>query len=908
MNKALAILILSVASAFAQRADKIVVRTVAEMVSTVDPRLYLTNVTVETLGFNSVNDGSGATYVSTNTITGTNTTTRIASTLRSGFSWEKIAGASGVTLDDVKAAIDTADELAAILGAGDYTGTGAFARGTSPTLSAPIISSVEGSKVLVSSSGKEVQSLSNSIAFPLVNATDVFEMEAPVNETLVEQTEDGAETVINNASVFSGWITPCGSPQNFSRVKVKVYPFDSADPVTQIRVVLYEGSYTGTVVFDETVTQSTVVNAVNTVVVDSDSVVANASDTNLVIGVFCNGKTGMISIGGTVYSTPQRRYVTSGLTTVTTSVAADSHHAQWAAFYSTSEGAEELRPVDGFDEWLFEHSALRYAFDPVYTFTAVDQLGTYSLSFVGNTNSTFSGWGSPVGPKQNFDTVGVYIYSWDETDPVTQIRLRVRETDRTGTILADATQSISPTVGSEYLATVSLGTTVANSGAANLWVEYFTDGKTGVRLLNSGQIQYASPPQLHYWTDGSVTTISAGSDTVTHGNIYMEFGTLSDRVSELLLKEAIKSQVGAPNIIDAAYVLTPRTLKWAIGGQVAEQNLYFDNFIYATVPVNQLIVDVVSNRGSQYADFWRWSPTSADAGSYAVSVKVAKGESVMVNQPFTLTIRHATNTVSAGVPTTNQLIVVSDSTYNTGREAAELVRHDSGDTNWTLAQIGTVTATKSDSTGTSRSVAHEARSGWTISQFYSDASSPFVTGGSFSFNYYLTNNSYSSFTNNGIIVFRLGINDFFSYTDSTNLTQKITAELVKLDAMIADIHAVKSTIKCVVMPPLPPAPTQDAFAVSYSSGQTRPRYMLNYLTWCKALRDRYDTSDQNTLNTFYLPGHFNIDVAHGYTVQTMQANARSSQVIAIYNNGVHPGEEADYQSADAMYALLKGLF
>jgi lysophospholipase L1-like esterase len=124
--------------------------------------------------------------------------------------------------------------------------------------------------------------------------------------------------------------------------------------------------------------------------------------------------------------------------------------------------------------------------------------------------STFCGWGSQIGVRQNFDSVTIRLFPFDAADMPRFLRCKVRETSASGTILADVLIPL-PTLelNRENPITVEFGTVIANVGGSQVWLEYQCDGKTAVVLSAS------SAPVLLYTTDQSMTVSPLVSDSAT---------------------------------------------------------------------------------------------------------------------------------------------------------------------------------------------------------------------------------------------------------------------------------------------------------------------------------------------------------------------------------------------------------
>lgn len=126
--------------------------------------------------------------------------------------------------------------------------------------------------------------------------------------------------------------------------------------------------------------------------------------------------------------------------------------------------------------------------------------------------STFSGWGGPIGPRAAFNRVTVRVKPWDASSPITSVRVVVRATDHTGTILGEKTiTGLSITTGTVTDVVADMPTLI-NQGATPLYVEYFCNGKTG--LANAAVLWPSTSgyPTIRYATGNALNaSTTAGS-------------------------------------------------------------------------------------------------------------------------------------------------------------------------------------------------------------------------------------------------------------------------------------------------------------------------------------------------------------------------------------------------------------
>ena len=115
----------------------------------------------------------------------------------------------------------------------------------------------------------------------------------------------------------------------------------------------------------------------------------------------------------------------------------------------------------------------------------VDLLPTWK-----NESNSFSGWGWGVGVRDSFNAIKINIREDDASNPITNITVRVRENNKSGTILGEV-QTLFSNITNEEL-TVKFNSVITNYNP--LWVEFLTDGYSGWfgqnNTVNGTQVMY----------------------------------------------------------------------------------------------------------------------------------------------------------------------------------------------------------------------------------------------------------------------------------------------------------------------------------------------------------------------------------------------------------------------------------
>ena len=327
-----------------------------------------------------------------------------------------------------------------------------------------------------------------------------------------------------------------------------------------------------------------------------------------------------------------------------------------------------------------------------------------------------------------------------------------------------------------------------------------------------------------------------------------------------------------------------------------ELNIYFENLIEEW---EQFKWDVSCPKGVHLERGFRVTPSAGDVGTYVLLITATHGQ-----QTITATASLIISAQSAGSGTTKKIIILGDSTTNSGIAVAKLNQNFSDDT-MSIQTLGT--------RGTSPNN-HEGRSGWTFAKYFEPPNSGDIALGVANPFYNPTTQTFDAryyFTNTGIAIpdwffINLGINDTFGYTTDEKLESAIETIKGLCDDMIESIQDVTSSIKIGLCITIPPNHSQDAFGKAYSCGQTRDRYKRNNYLWANAIIEEY--GDKESDGIYLIPIHTNLDTIYNMGMEADPVNARNTSVTyesPIGNGGVHPVESGYWQIADVYTAFLK---
>lgn len=186
---------------------------------------------------------------------------------------------------------------------------------------------------------------------------------------------------------------------------------------------------------------------------------------------------------------------------------------------------------------------------------------------------------------------------------------------------------------------------------------------------------------------------------------------------------------------------------------------------------------------------------------------------------------------------TTTALVIGDSTVNAGvmtQAVMDLFSDDGAEINL----LGT--------RGTAPNL-HEGRGGWAAYHYTHTAddgtyTNPFLHGGVFNFGQYMAE---QGFTDLHVVVIQLGINDVFSWKDTTYKGEQV---LGYLDTMVDSILAYDSNIKIVFNLPTTPNSNGESFTGIYGTDQLFWVYNRNIIRFARDLMDHYGGNESVTIS------------------------------------------------------------
>ena len=337
-----------------------------------------------------------------------------------------------------------------------------------------------------------------------------------------------------------------------------------------------------------------------------------------------------------------------------------------------------------------------------------------------------------------------------------------------------------------------------------------------------------------------------------------------------------------------------------------ESNIYLDNTILAINPANYAF-DVTCGKGAQQAERWTFTPKAEDVGGYPLTLAIRDDSNAVIASATTL-VRVMPSKAEASL----SVLMIGDSLTHASLYPAQVVANAAADEKLSVILVGSHQPKGKDSP-----VRHEGYGGWTAKAFIAKwdenpdpgrkANSPFLykdgdAAPTLDFPRYCR--EYNNGKAPDAVTILLGCNDVFGCSDDT-IAEKAADSLENFGKIIELVHAFGPKTQIGILLPVPPAATQDAFAVNYGCGQTRWQYLRNQHYMLEQLTKTYANREAEGIHL--LAAFTALDTIRGFPTKTAPANSRSEVKISRLNNGVHPSASGYQQIGDVISAWLVSL-
>ena len=463
----------------------------------------------------------------------------------------------------------------------------------------------------------------------------------------------------NEVSTFTGWGSGIGVVAKFNSIKFNIRGFNSSDLPTKVNVRIRENNQSGNILASRIVDFSEVVEGKLNVHffndIDTNTPLWFEFLTDGYVGWF-----GTVGNGDTTQNAP---------TFYTTSKNIDNN---LDVLFSGSP----LNPIQvefyyaEKDELILTEEGIAYFENNLETklkpfFERKKNLISESTQNATwqHEVSTFSGWGSGMGVRTPFDTIGLLLRNWSNTDPFTQINVRVRENSSGGSILAEKLLNASDIIDDKLL--VRFDSVVNNPNS--LYVEYLTNGRVGFYGSPVSEDIGQSSTTTNYITSKSLTS-TVGSPVSSHQQkpMFVEFYLSDDSLYQLttegidILKEKLEINGFIPRII------LPNKFHAVVG---YKHQLFFKGIIEA-IDCFGFNIKIKGNLGGkQYPKHYEFTPT--EIGDKTFIVEVYNDKNILLNsQSCTVSIFNPLT----DIPSLIKFLCEGDSLTAGGQWVGELLR------------------------------------------------------------------------------------------------------------------------------------------------------------------------------------------------------------------------------------------
>lgn len=523
---------------------------------------------------------------------------------------------------------------------------------------------------------------------------------------------------------------------------------------------------------------------------------------------------------------------------------------------------------------------------------------------------TFTGWAGPIGTfTVAADTLMLPVWPNSGTVPFTQSRATIRAGSSTGAILAQSSiigLTLEP--GRPHILTYRLDRRVP--AGTSLWVEFTHNAPSG--FLMTAADTFASPTARY-------STSAAPFGGTTWVNSSTQYSPWVRIIANDVSKVSPSQNAGQSSILsyidesNAPAFIVPRQFYVVPSFGVNETSFYWRQILLNPTPDaspdDALSLDYSSGGNptvTQDAGRVYFTGGTASTGN-TITWTARRGGRVVGQRTSLLNI--VANTSGSGV--TRRVLTIGDSISDMAlagdraRWMAELIRLFNGDV-MSITQIGVKNASKTDSTAASRTVRGEGRSGWTVNQFATDATSPFVFSSTFNFATYLSTNSITM-TSSDWVIFFLGTNDIATAASDNEARVAAQTAIAQYRTMITSIRAAVSGVRIGICTIPTGSSSQDAFGTSYGAGQTRDQFQRNALIWNQEIARAFDDLGSVSLNQYVIYLGAAVDPVSGYPTTSTAINARDSATYNKPSDAVHPDPSGNWQIADAIATFLKAI-
>jgi lysophospholipase L1-like esterase len=323
--------------------------------------------------------------------------------------------------------------------------------------------------------------------------------------------------------------------------------------------------------------------------------------------------------------------------------------------------------------------------------------------------------------------------------------------------------------------------------------------------------------------------------------------------------------------------------------------MYFDN-VALMLNGRQYVFNAICAIGRQLEERWTVTPTAEEVGEYPLELIVVDDQNSVVARAA---IRLRILSSSAGSTNAMTVLPIGDS-FTAAEIYPRKLLQLAAQSHLRLQFIGSRTSTDG-------LIRHEGYGGWNARTFATDPASPFLVPASDDRR--VDFRQYCDRTNGGqppsVITILLGTNDVFLARDES-VDEQLQQMIEHLEALITQFHRVGPSTVVGVIPPTPPAQSQDGFQNYFGDlRQTRWQYRRNQHRAVERLTEHFQGRERERIHL--VPAYINLDTERCFRTSVAPANARAAVQVTRVEDGIHPTESGYAQIADSIFCWLMSL-
>jgi hypothetical protein len=495
----------------------------------------------------------------------------------------------------------------------------------------------------------------------------------------------------------------------------------------------------------------------------------------------------------------------------------------------------------------------------------------------------YAGWGQMLLIGQDFN--GIHLETINCANDVKLVEIEIRINAVNGPLVTTATDNVieGSTETGDLFFIFKDGDALRTIPAGRYFIGYRAykdEAKTVKGYLSYNGVNDLSilDGNCYYYAFSNWTVGGSGSQinllNVQENGKALRFGNFYDQFKRALTHLRYNPDPIVCNLPNKIY-----------GVEGHELNIHFEGILEDS---SRYKIKTDSNTTGKLSDrYWRITPQAGDVGDKTLDLTVYSQDIDKVYTHPTTSLKIAAANARSGE--TKSVLLVGDSIFvgpsDSTNVAAHLKALSNGDA-MTLNMVGTQGAVGAK---------HEAYNGYNPNSFLTSAPSPFVFGGAYNFDQYVTNELNG--TPPDYCVIHLGVNNIvviiekYQPWDYSHIYEQLeTMGNGMVDAGVG---------KVIICTLIPPAATQNAFSL-YTDEKARWNYVNH---WIKVNEGMIEAFQGHT--TFDLLDMSSVDPLYDMKTSTVNASARNTTQVELQVDPIHPNEFGTGKMADNIFYYVK---